>query len=284
MSTSCIICQKNTFIKLESVKYPIKNFSVYQCVSCGLAFQNPIPSQKDLQQFYKKIYEKECNFPSAEQAFEEIDEKQERKRFQEINQYKKKGRLLDVGASTGFFLSEVKKHKNWSAYGVEYVEKAAKIARKRFELNMYTGEIFDVPQNNYFDVVTMHSVLEHLPDPIKAIREVHKKLKKNGLFVFNVPNIESFEYLLYKSLHKPFPGFIYEHLYYYTKRSLEMLLTNNGFKIRKITSRHYSHLSLPPKRPLIGLVTFPPKLFLEYTNLGGSFNLGNVLYVYAEKT
>ena len=280
---TCIACHNTKFSFLERVKYPIKNFSVYQCLTCGLATQFPLPTKKELKKFYTQIYDMECNLPCAEKAYTEMDEEQEAKRFEEVLLYKKTGKLLDVGASSGFFLSEVNKHKGWSGEGVEYVKKAVEEAKNRFNMNLTHGEIQDVKKDNYFDVVTMHSVLEHLPDPVGAIEEVSKKLKKKGVFIFNVPNISSFELHLYTVLNKSFPGFIYEHLHYYTKKSLKLLLAEKGFKIRKITSRHHSHLSLPPKLPLIGWLTFPFKLLLEYTDIGGTLNKGNILYVYAEK-
>jgi SAM-dependent methyltransferase len=129
----------------------------------------------------------------------------------------------------------------------------------------------------------MHSVLEHIPDINPTMKAIRKKLKKEGIFVFSVPNISSFEFFLYKLLRKPFAGFIYEHLYYFTPKSVSILLAKNGFKTLLMTSRHYATLKLPPRRPLIGWLTFPFKLLLEYTDLGGILRKGNIIYVYAEK-
>lgn len=166
---------------------------------------------------------------------------------------------------------------------MEYSKRAI-VSRIDKKLKIYEGDIFNkkIP-NNFFDVVTMHSVLEHVPDPLKTLLEINKKLKKNGMFVFNVPNMSSLEYKQYKMLNKPFPGFIFEHLYYYSPKSISLLLGKAGFKVVNMTSRHYSTLHVPPKRPFIGLFTFPQKLFLEYTDIGGSLKLGNILYIYAVK-
>lgn len=129
----------------------------------------------------------------------------------------------------------------------------------------------------------MHSVLEHLPNPMGTIKQVNKKLKKGGYFIFNIPNMDSFEYKFFLFLHKDFPGFIYEHLFYYNPQVITEMLEKNGFMVIFITSRHYSTFRLPPKRPLIGWVTFWFKLFLEYTDVGGRLKKGNIIYVYAKK-
>lgn len=217
-------------------------------------------------------------------AFEQKDEKQESMRIRKIEQFVKGGKLLDVGASSGFFLSEVKKRSNWRIYGIEYAKEAARIANKQYQLQLIEGELETAKlPNNYFDVITMHSVLEHISSPVHAIKIVWKKLKRNGLFVFNVPNLHSFEFCLFTMLGRTSPGFIFEHLYYFTPGLVKNILSDNGFVTLDITSRHYSTLRLPPRRPVIGVITFLPKLFLEYTDIGGSLKIGNILYVYAKK-
>jgi len=118
---------------------------------------------------------------------------------------------------------------------------------------------------------------------IRVRSDGNNNLKKTGLLVFSVPNIRSFEYFFYKKIGKRFPGFIDEHIYYFTPHSISIILKNQGFTIKKITSRHYSTIHFPSRRPLVGWITFPVKLLLEYTQFGGSFKIGNLLYVYAEK-
>jgi SAM-dependent methyltransferase len=42
--------------------------------------------------------------------------------------------------------------------------------------------------NDTFDVVFADNVLEHLPDPHFAFREIHRVLKPGGMFLFKTPN------------------------------------------------------------------------------------------------
>ncbi len=278
-TSSCLICTgKDIFFVTKR-----DGASFYQCMFCKTIFQNPIPSENDLKIYYEKMYKKENISSSTEKAFENFNPKQEKGRLKAIEKYKTQGKLLDVGASSGFFLKIVNEHKTWKASGLEYSLAAVKKAKKN-GISIIHGDITNSNiKNNSYDVITMHSVLEHVSSPQKYVREVNKKLKKNGLFVVSVPNISSFEYFIYNLLHKIFPGYIKEHIFYYSPYSFKYLLEENNFELLTLTSSHYSTITTPPIRPLIGWLTFFPKLFLEYTDVGGKFVKGNLLYAYAKK-
>lgn len=280
---NCEVCFGRKFTLIEKVDRVLK-FNIYKCMNCGLYFQNPMPGKMELEALYNRIYKKDYSMPLAEAAFEDYSKKQESLRFRQILKFMKRGTILDVGASTGFFVGYVNLQKGWKADGIEYSREAVRKAKKDFEIDLIQGEIGKVktPSKKY-DVVTMHSVLDHIPDLANTVVEVSKRTENHGYFIFSIQNIGSFEYMIYKFFKKPFAGFIFEHLYYLNEKTISMLLLRYDFKIRKITSRQFSPIKLPPKRPLIGLVTFIPKLFLEYTDFGGSFKKGNNLYVYAQK-
>jgi 2-polyprenyl-3-methyl-5-hydroxy-6-metoxy-1,4-benzoquinol methylase len=75
------------------------------------------------------------------------------------------GRLLDVGAATGFFVEQAREV-GWDAVGVEPSEWAAAYARNELGVEVRTGtlEAMRFPDGT-FDVVTLWEVIEHLPDP-----------------------------------------------------------------------------------------------------------------------
>lgn len=279
IKTKCIICLGSKFSYVDT----IDRTKIYMCRKCGVMFQYPLLSKLKLKRFYKALYEGKSMLISTEKAFEKYNKNQEIGRIQEIENFKKGGLLLDIGASSGFFLKTLSHRKNWNAKGIELSPTAVQKAKQN-KVDVIQGDIFTKKiKNKTYDVITMHSVLEHVENPNAHIKEIYKKLKEKGMVVASVPNVRSFEYIFYRLLHKKFAGFISEHIFYYTPKSITILFESNSFEIKKITSRHFSTLSLPPKRPLIGWFTFFPKLFLEYTDLGGRFLLGNIIYVYAEK-
>lgn len=244
-----------------------------KCPNCGLASLFPLPSKRTLKAYYEKHYQ---------DSLKRKDFRREKRRVDDLERYVKVGRILDIGCSLGFFLKEAKK-KGWQCFGLEYSEKAAEYARKQFSLRIFVGEIRETPfPDEHFDVITMFSTLEHTLNPQMVIRNVYRKLKPGGLFIFKIPNIDSFEYRLSRFLGKPFEGFIFEHLYYFTPRAIKQMIEKESFKIIKMTSRQFSSLERVYFR-LYKLITWIAKFFLEHTEIGGKLKKGNVLYVYVQK-
>lgn len=71
---------------------------------------------------------------------------------------------------------------------VEGVEKASKnniCSNLTFKLENALDLSF---KDNYFDVVICNNVYEHVPDPFKMIKEIHRVLKKDGICYFAATN------------------------------------------------------------------------------------------------
>jgi 2-polyprenyl-3-methyl-5-hydroxy-6-metoxy-1,4-benzoquinol methylase len=76
-----------------------------------------------------------------------------------------------------------------------------------------------------YDSALCIEVLEHVPNPVKAISEIHRILKYNAKLVCSVPHLSR--------LHEE------PHDYYrYTKYGLSYLFENAGFRINR-TNRWY---------------------------------------------
>ena len=57
--------------------------------------------------------------------------------------------------------------------------------------NFYQSEATDIPfKDGYFDLVISAHCLEHLPNPILAIKEWSRVIKKNGFIIFILPHNE----------------------------------------------------------------------------------------------
>lgn len=73
------------------------------------------------------------------------------------------------------------------------------------------------------DLVSMFHVLEHLPEPVSALRSIGEKLKADGLLYIEVPNA--------LRLCSPHYMFFRAHTLYFTGQTLRHLLEIAGFKI-----------------------------------------------------
>jgi SAM-dependent methyltransferase len=90
-------------------------------------------------------------------------------------------RILDVGAGDGL-ISHVLR-----AAGVELDETAVRLANEHGVPVVY-GDAGALPfETQTFDAVFMGDVIEHLPDPLPALREVHRILQEVGVFYVTTP-------------------------------------------------------------------------------------------------
>ncbi len=136
-------------------------------------------------------------------------------------------RLLDVGCHIGVMV-ELAKDRGWEAWGVEPSTWAAEQARAR-GLNVVTATLAEANlEENYFDVVTMWDVIEHLTDPAAELRQVHRVCKPGGVFAIHTIDIESG---FARLMGKRWPWLMEMHLYYFSPRTLGKMLEQIGFRV-----------------------------------------------------
>ena len=95
-------------------------------------------------------------------------------------------RLLDVGAGTGGMLELLSEFGEVTA--VEASDDALERARRRFPGHrVLKGALPGPLPDETFDVVTAFDVLEHLDDPVEAVRALRARLAPQGRLVCTVP-------------------------------------------------------------------------------------------------
>lgn len=208
-------------------------YTLFSCGACGLRFVYPVPDSAAL---YAEGY-----FKGATEGFGYVDYDKDKQpmtpTFEEylrrIRQFMPEGgRLLDVGAATGFFLP-IAHQAGFEASGVEISPYAALRAREK-GLDVITGSLGDVPSGKAFDVLTMFDVIEHVADPAAEIERAHGLVRPGGMLVVNTPDAGSaWARLLGKRWHLIVPP---EHLYYFNRAAMRKLLEDRGFRVLSITS------------------------------------------------
>jgi len=102
----------------------------------------------------------------------------------------KKSKILDIGCGTGQvanFLAE----KDYEVIGIDLSSifvKEAKKGKAKFKVMDSTSLKF---KDNSFDAVISAETLEHIPNPEKALLEMTRVLKKDGLIFLRFPNKQS---------------------------------------------------------------------------------------------
>lgn len=205
------------------------SFKVVRCKRCGLIYLNPQPGEEDLSEFYDDF------FSTDEQSVSQWS-----KLMKGIYQETKKniereypsGKLLDMGCGLGLFL-KLWDAKKWKLFGIDISGKAVEYAKSK-GLNVRQDSLEKTDfSDDYFDIITMFYVLEHLPHPLKVLQEARRILKKNGLVVIRVPQCIAAERFLRffgvrrNLFHPPM------HLYDFSTKILREFLLQAGFKRTK---------------------------------------------------
>jgi SAM-dependent methyltransferase len=136
---------------------------------------------------------------------------------------------LDVGCAIGTF-SNVAKRRGWEVTGIDINEGSAGYCREKLGMDVVAGSFDDAdfPQD-FFDVVLMNDLLEHVPSPTKTLKKAHKYMKMGGIIFIVTPKIDSFMAKVSRSrwLHlKP-----NEHLFYFSSGTIKRLLEKIGFSV-----------------------------------------------------
>jgi SAM-dependent methyltransferase len=92
--------------------------------------------------------------------------------YQQLCQTSLKQSILEIGCSHGGFLKYCRDNGFKRCVGVELNEGTCDFARNTFNIEMICGDFPDVEINEKFDIVCGFDLLEHLSDPLKALRKM----------------------------------------------------------------------------------------------------------------
>jgi SAM-dependent methyltransferase len=231
----CILCGKSEHdIIGKGTDYQYSNTDEFffwcKCKNCNHHYINPLPSEKYLLNLYKGIgnYEKFETNPGL--AFK-VKKYLDRVSFKKFSRpFEKNLRFLDVGCAPGSMLDLVSK--NFPEFeileGIEISEEAAKLSKKKgYKVHVGTAETINL-NNNFYDLIFMQQVIEHLVDPNKVIKNLYNSLRSGGLLVLETPGLNTWDYKIFKS--GTWEGFhIPRHLNLWTTEGMYKMLKTSGF-------------------------------------------------------
>ena len=154
--------------------------------------------------------------------------------------------LLDLGCGSGRFL-DTATGLGWDATGLDPDPLAVAAGRKRGRKIEQGGLPATGLNSDRFDAVTMNHVVEHLHDPVAALRDVHRILKPGGNVWAATPNADSTSHRTFgpywRGLEAP------RHLAIFCSRALRLAFQDAGFvNLRlhkpKLTAAWYFESSL----------------------------------------
>ena len=198
-----------------------EKYSLLRCLSCGAVWQATPPRPEDMQYHYTPAYHH-----AIVAAGEGAAHARWKSQVKLISRLKSGGSILDIGCSSGAFLSAMR-GPAWELHGIEMEPATAERARASTSAEVFVGDVMAAPYPpNRFDVITCFDVLEHVYDPRQFLTKVQTWLKPDGILYLTTPNIDAWEARLLGSywfgLEQP------RHLTLFSPHSLRVLMTDVG--------------------------------------------------------
>lgn len=144
------------------------------------------------------------------------------------------GKLLEIGCGNGGMLKNMNLL-GWQTEGVDFDPAAVEIARAK-GLKVNLGSLHDQEYvDSTFDAVILSHVIEHVPNPLALLSEIHRILKPGGIISLVTPNFKSLGRNVFGSswLHLDPP----RHLFLFDPNTLINLTQTAGFtKLSMVTT------------------------------------------------
>lgn len=222
-NVACNICGSE-----ETVPVTVQSdYRVVRCVRCGLVYVNPRPDNESLKGIYDSYHQRNGKDESDWKEIMALNFKSVSSMLTRM--YPSGGRLLDIGCGYGYFI-ETMERCGWHAEGIDPSSTTVAFAGQNgLKVTETTIDEASFPDGS-FNAVTMFYVLEHLTDPLAALKKVERMLVPGGVAVIRVPHTTPLVRVLSifgikNNLYDP-PF----HLYDFSAASLRRIIKNSGFE------------------------------------------------------
>jgi len=215
-------------------------YQLVRCPACSLIWLMNAPDPSEMPAHYGKEYHHDIT---------QSGEKKASQRWKEhgdvVMHFAHPGAILDIGCSSGAFLKTMAVEGRKLA-GIEIDPEVAETARRNTGAEVFCG---DAPDASFpaasFDVITCVHTLEHQFRPRELVAKVWYWLKPGGIFYVVVPNIDSWEFRLFRSYWYALE--VPRHITFFSPTSLRRIGEQAGFRVDRMITRADCHLEASTK-------------------------------------
>jgi len=202
---------------------------IYRCPGCGFQFQDVSSSRA------KGWYDEAYYTGQAVYSYQDERKNKQasmavwRSRVRFLKRWERSPgpkRWLDVGCAFGGLL-EAASLAGYEPYGLEISEYAGGYAKQVFPDHIWIGDIETYPlPENFFSVVSLVEVIEHLADPMAALVRIYASLQEGGVALIQTADMDGLQARIQGArYHYYLPG----HLSYFDRHNLAAVLKKVGF-------------------------------------------------------
>ncbi len=236
-----------------------EEFHLARCIHCGHLMTHPRLHESELADLYGTFYPREKILASdvVAQAKQVTSSFARQRRWWQgtdnQGQYNVRpgDRMLDIGCGSGVSLLSAQLL-GAQAWGIEADPNVGRLAQE-LGLAIHQGSLHDQPFADVdFDLIVLNQVVEHIPEPDKALLEIKGRLAPGGRVLLVFPNIGSLWCRLsgprWINWHVPY------HQHHFTLASFTRMAMRCGFRVarfRTITPNGWTLLQIRASRQSI---------------------------------
>lgn len=202
-------------------------YDLLACKTCGTVTVHPFPTEEELISFYQS-YKGSTDYTAKK------DRKIRRaaKRIRRLIPLTHGKRFLDVGCNYGYTVKAAL-DLGLDATGIDIDDTAVTASAKAFGPTRFRTLPVQAyaREGHQADIVYTSEVIEHVPDPDGFVSAIADILPQGGVLYLTTPDAGHFflpaDFTLWNDVMPP------EHITYFTRKGLRLLLEKHGLKVKK---------------------------------------------------
>lgn len=215
-----------------------RQYTIVYCRDCGVV--QTAEHYEDASPDYTQLQDEDID---EARLWLQSDHKQEAfaqflKSYESLRQVasNKKARVLDIGCATGGFLDFMCAQR-FECFGYDASPAQSRTAQERHARVRCARSLSDyevqLGHAVWPDIVTLWDVFEHLRDPLGTLREIWRSTRPGCVLFISVPSATAaiLKHHAYRLMKRPYTFAPWEHVFYYSSKSLAQLLLQTGFAL-----------------------------------------------------
>ena len=237
---SCPVCGSAQLVDLWPVvdhSVSGQEFMLVECADCKLRLTQDVPDREHIGPYYQSTdYISHSNTKKGfiNRIYHLVRKRtlKSKRKLIEKSVDAPNGRILDIGAGVGAFVSEMKKH-GWQITGLEPDAGARERARQDFGITLMDMDALNKLPSASFDAITLWHVLEHIHPLNDYMTEFRRLLAPGAALFIAVPNYTSYDAAFYGPSWAAYD--VPRHLYHFSPLSMRKLFERHQLQfIREI--------------------------------------------------
>ena len=215
-------------------------FRIVRCSECHLIYINPRPSLREIEKIYPEEYSayqfSQIKNPIIRKARFLMQASKAKKILKCIRQINNNTNIVDVGCGSPVLLNLLQENspEKINLYGNDFNPNTLKLVEK-MGFETMPGNFEDVDwKKDFFDMIVMNQVIEHLFDIPAVLRKSFSLLKPAGTLLIETPSADGLDSRIFRKYH--WGGYhIPRHLQIFTSETISTTLKKYGFEVETIS-------------------------------------------------